>query len=121
MTIRRRVQEESPLATCDPEQHQCRCQDNDNDHDLQGRRSIRVASFDRHCLRLRRNADAFESIANITIELECLGYNELHEEILADAKLKTGYCKSLIMVVLIVSSLFARTLTKQVCLFHSTR
>jgi len=91
MTIRRRVQEESPLATCDPKQHQCRCQDNDNDHDLQGRRSIRVASFDIHCLRLRRNADAFESIANITIELECLGYNELHEEILADAKLKTGY------------------------------
>jgi len=94
MTIRRRVQEESPLATCDPEQHQCRCPDDDKVI----RRSIRVASFDIHCLRLRRNADAFESIANITIELECLGYNELHEEILADAKLKTGYCKSLIMV-----------------------
>ena len=45
------------------------------------------------CLRLQRNADAFHIITSgaVTINLECLGYDELHQEILSDAKLKTGY------------------------------
>ncbi|KAL7552031.1 hypothetical protein ACHAWF_015242, partial [Thalassiosira exigua] len=77
------------LEECDPDTHGCQCPPQGGGGG--GGRSIRVATFVNHCLRLRRNAEAFEAVSGVSVRVECLGYDELHEEILSDVRTQTGY------------------------------